>query len=240
MHLPSRKLSFYRCSRDAPPRLAGHPPLVSIRIGSVCFLVIYSNFKAVANSGGPDSTCLLFLVNRLLSDENMSREGLPNSVVSITVDHGLQASSSFMADRCSKNAISLKVKHITVPIPWSEPPFPPRPSNMRSVENIARDARFHILFHAMTCMSVKTLAFGHHIDDQVETSLMRLARGTTELGAGGMRYCRRWGMGLTKSVADTLGWAGYEGMHRWIVRPLLEVSKVSIRNLIHHTFHNTN
>ena len=213
---------------------------MSIRIGSVCFLVIYSNFKAVANSGGPDSTCLLFLVNRLLSDENMSREGLPNSVVSITVDHGLQASSSFMADRCSKNAISLKVKHITVPIPWSEPPFPPRPSNMRSVENIARDARFHILFHAMTCMSVKTLAFGHHIDDQVETSLMRLARGTTELGAGGMRYCRRWGMGLTKSVADTLGWAGYEGMHRWIVRPLLEVSKVSIRNLIHHTFHNTN
>jgi len=47
-------------------------------------------------------------------------------------------------------------------------------------------------------------------------------------------------MGVGKSVADRLGWAGYEGMHRWIVRPLLEVSKVSIGALIHYTFHNTN
>jgi hypothetical protein len=29
VHLPSRKLNFYRCSRDALPRLAGHPPSVS-------------------------------------------------------------------------------------------------------------------------------------------------------------------------------------------------------------------
>jgi tRNA(Ile)-lysidine synthase len=205
-----------------------------------CFLVIYSNFKAVANSGGADSTCLLFLVNRLLSDETMSGKGLPESVVSITVDHDLQASSSLMANRCFKNAFSLKVRHITVPIPWSEPPFPRRPSDVRNFENLARDARFHILFRAMTRMSAKTLAFGHHIDDQVETSLMRLARGTTQLGAGGMRPCRRWGMGVGKSVADRLGWAGHEGMHRWIVRPLLEVGKVSIGALIHYTFHNTN
>ena len=205
-----------------------------------CMCLLWSLFQssAVANSGGADSTCLLFLINRLLSDETMTGKGLPHSVVSITVDHGLQASSSSMAAQCSKNASSLKVKHLTIPIPWSEPPFPPRPSDMEPSENIARDARYHLLFHAMTRMSVKTLAFGHHVDDQVETSLMRLARGTTELGAGGMRPCRRWGMGLGRSVEDKLGWAGYEGMRRWVVRPLLQVSKVSIGTLVHCTLYN--
>jgi tRNA(Ile)-lysidine synthase TilS/MesJ len=131
-----------------------------------------------------------------------------------------------MAKQCSKNASSLKVEHLTVPIPWSEPPFPPRPADDSAFEGIAREARFHVLFNAMTRMDAKTLAFGHHADDQVETSLMRLSKRTTEIGAGGMRPCRRWGMGL-KTGKDKLGWAGHEGMHRWIVRPLLEVSKVS-------------
>jgi tRNA(Ile)-lysidine synthase TilS/MesJ len=156
----------------------------------------------------------------------MSGKGLPTSVVSLTVNHGLQASSSSMADQCSKNASSLKVEHFSIPIPWSEPPFPPEPSPT-AFEGIAREARFHVLFDAITRMGAKTLAFGHHADDQVETSLMRLAKGTTEIGAGGMRPCRRWGMGLGRSIEYKLGWAGYEGMHRWIVRPLLEVSKVS-------------
>jgi tRNA(Ile)-lysidine synthase len=78
----------------------------------------------------------------------------------------------------------------------------------------------------MTVAGTKVLAFGHHADDQVETSLMRLGRQTTELGAGGMRRCRRWGMGFGDG-AESLGWAGYEGMDRWVLRPLLDVSKVS-------------
>lgn len=186
-----------------------------------------NNFSAVANSGGPDSTCLLFLINRLLSDDATTGKGLPTSVVSLTVDHGLQASSSAMAEHCSKIAASLNIQHLTAPIPWSTSPFPPLPSSTSAFENVARDARYHILFDSMTRLNTKTLAFGHHADDQVETSLMRLARGTTEVGAGGMRPCRRWGMGLGRSVEGRLGWAGHEGMRRWIVRPLLEASKVN-------------
>lgn len=147
------------------------------------------------------------------------------SAVSLTVDHDLQPSSSVMAEHCSKVAQAIGLEHLTYKIPWSDPPFPPRPLPGQAFENTARIARFHALFQSMTQSNTSVIAFGHHSDDQIETSLMRLGRGTTELGAGGMRPCRRWGMGM--GDGEGFGWAGYEGMNRWIVRPLLGVSKVS-------------
>jgi len=177
---------------------------------------------AVANSGGPDSTCLLFLIHRYLSRNST----FPQAVVSLTVDHDLQASSSAMADHCAKVARSLGVRHLSTRIPWSTPPFPPRPEPGEMFENTARDARYHSLFQLMTRENIPVIAFGHHADDQVETALMRLGRGSTKLGAAGMRPCRRWGMGML-SDENALGYAGYEGMNRWIVRPLLlDVGKV--------------
>jgi hypothetical protein len=70
------------------------------------------------------------------------------------------------------------------------------------------------------------LAFAHHADDQTETALMRLGRGTTLLGASGMKPFRRWGMGIPPGKGHDLEWVGYEGMNKWIIRPLLGVSKV--------------
>jgi tRNA(Ile)-lysidine synthase len=131
-----------------------------------------------------------------------------------------------MARASQKVAESMGVQHVTAAIPWSQPPFPPLPTSGEAFENTARHARYHVLFEAMTRVGAKAIAFGHHADDQVETALMRIANGSTELGAGGMRRCRRWGMGLG-SVEGSLGWAGYEGMHRWVIRPLVDVSKVS-------------
>ncbi|TFK54674.1 hypothetical protein OE88DRAFT_1623776 [Heliocybe sulcata] len=176
----------------------------------------WSEKLAVANSGGPDSTCLLFLLKRLVEDK--AGTGLPTSVVSLTIDHGLQESSSAMADHCSRTSASLGVEHVTRKISWSQPPFPSKP--IRSFEKTARDARYHLLFDAMTEVECKTIAFGHHADDQIETALLRMAKGTTEFGAAGMRPCRRWGMGFGDREGS-LGWAGIKGMRRWIVRPLL-------------------
>ncbi|KAH7914005.1 PP-loop family-domain-containing protein [Hygrophoropsis aurantiaca] len=180
----------------------------------------------VGNSGGPDSTCLLFLINQLLRDPSRKKTSkpLPPSAVSIAVDHDLQTISGSMANRASITASFLDTKHLTLRIPWSVPPYPPKPAHGESMEQRARAARYHMLFHGMTRVGADTIALGHHADDQVETSLMRLARGTTELGAGGMRRCRRWGMGFTANETD-LGYSGLEGMKRWIVRPFLEVRK---------------
>jgi tRNA(Ile)-lysidine synthase len=186
------------------------------------------NPSAVANSGGPDSTCLLFLINRLLHEEksNLRARNLPSELISLTVDHGLQKSSSSMAEQCSAFASSIGVPHRTLTIPWSKAPFPENPSSLRSLEGIARKARFHVLFEAMTEEKAKVIAYGHHADDQVETSLIRIGRGSTVLGAAGMRPVRRWGMGHGPSE-NSLEWAGHQGMSRWIIRPLLEFSKVS-------------
>ncbi|KAJ7805636.1 hypothetical protein B0H14DRAFT_2879468 [Mycena olivaceomarginata] len=103
----------------------------------------------------------------------------------------------------------------------------PRPGE--AFEGIGRQARYHLLFQAMKQAGAEVLALGHHGDDQVETSLIRLSKGTTELGAGGMRKVRRWGMGVNNNGDEnTVGWAGVEGMTSWMVRPLLEVSKERI------------
>ncbi|KAJ7735247.1 PP-loop family-domain-containing protein [Mycena maculata] len=180
---------------------------------------------AVGTSGGPDSTCLLFLIHRYLQDlHNEDSKRLPSAVVSLTVDHGMQDTSAAMAKHSADYAKALGLQHITTNIPWGTPPFPERPKSGEAFEGIARDARYAVLFRAMTKSRADVIALGHQGNDQVETSLMRLARGTTELGAGGMRRCRRWGMGADGGEG-TLSWAGHEGMKRWIIRPLLEVSK---------------
>ncbi|KAF8077744.1 PP-loop family-domain-containing protein [Lyophyllum atratum] len=182
---------------------------------------------AVANSGGPDSTCLLFLIHRYLSNKShASSQELPDNVLSFTVDHDLQATSAAMAEHSSTFAKSLGLQHITSKVNWSQPPFPPRPTEGQPFEAIARTARYQSLFQAMTQKDVGVIAFGHHADDQVETSLIRLSWGSTATGAGGMRPCRRWGMGVDQGGQDVA--YGYEGMNRWIVRPLLAVGKERI------------
>ncbi|KAK7038133.1 ATP-bind-3 domain-containing protein [Favolaschia claudopus] len=191
----------------------------------------WSKKIAVAHSGGPDSTCLLFLIYRYLQDlRRESPRALPSVTVSLTVNHGLQAASDSMARHCSDYAKSLGIEHISSTVPWSAPPFPDRPGPGESFEEIGRRVRYHILFNAMKQAGAQVLALGHHGDDQVETSLMRLAMGTTEIGAAGMRKVRRWGMGVNAEgfQHNVLGWAGLDGMNMWMIRPLLQVSKERI------------
>lgn len=179
----------------------------------------------VAFSGGPDSTALLHLLKRACSDQEKPK-GLPTEIVALTVDHGLQAASSHMTEQCSELASLLQVEHMKLRIPWNNPPFPELPRMGAAFEKIAREARYHVLLKAMVREQITIIAFGHHADDQVETALLRISRGSSELGASGMRPCRRWGMGFGNGP-KSLGWAGHNGMNKWIIRPLLDFPKVS-------------
>ncbi|KAF8163515.1 PP-loop family-domain-containing protein [Crassisporium funariophilum] len=182
----------------------------------------WSDTVTVANSGGSDSTCLLFLVDRYLKDRDRS-DVVPRRLVSLTVDHNLQSSSAQMAAHAASIAESLGVQNITSKIPWGEGIYPRKPQGGQSVEDVARRSRYWIFFEQMKTLHADVVMVGHHADDQVETMLMRLARGSTRLGLAGMRKHRRFGMG--DASEGSLGWRGHEGMRKWIVRPLLDVGK---------------
>ena len=179
------------------------------------------NFEiAVANSGGADSTCLLFLLK-----EYIQKELPPNKqhkLLSLTIDHDLQPSSAHMAERAAKNAESLGVEHVTTKIPWGEGIYPPKPTSGK-LELSARDARYALFFAAMRDARICTLALAHHADDQVETMLMRLGKGTTKLGMVGMQPRSRLGMG---SEIEGINWRGHLGLQMYKIRPLLSVGKV--------------
>ena len=163
---------------------------------------------------------------------------LPDTVLSMHVNHNLQSDAEKMAYAAGTAATRFKALHSELRIPWGEPPFPPCPTRMGgggggdagkcAIESVARTARYRLLFDEMLRRRVHVLATGHHADDQVETVLMRLGSGSTVLGLGGMRPVRRFGMAMGKNEGD-YGWFGHEGLERWIVRPLLDVPKV--RNL---------
>lgn len=178
---------------------------------------------AIANSAGPDSTCLLFLLRQLFP---------PHALLSLHVVHNLQSASHEMALTAADNARTLGIPHHVAHIPWGVPPFPPLPTT-GPVERAARDARYHLLFHAITRARASFLALGHHADDQVETAILRLARGSSLLGAAGMRPSRRWGMGSDSPLASF----GHHGLNTFILRPLLPFSKVSALSppRLHHS-----
>ena len=141
-----------------------------------------------------------------------------------------------MAAQCLKFAQTIGVEHLSYKVPWSTFPYPRRPLPGEAFEAIARAVRYHSLLQLMLQSNTGVIGFGQHADDQIETALMRLGRGTTLLGASGMKPFRRWGMGVAPGKGHDLEWVGYEGMNKWIIRPLLGVSKVrsAVTHFVNH------
>ncbi|KAH7107612.1 PP-loop family-domain-containing protein [Auriculariales sp. MPI-PUGE-AT-0066] len=181
-------------------------------------------FAAVAYSGGPDSTCLLWLLNKACE-----LGGDPLAVMAMSVNHSLQAASTSMALHCTRFTEKHGIPHTSLQICWGSPGFPARPRPSEAFERVARDARRRLFLDCMENPDVNTsvLATGHHLDDQVETLLM--GRMVSPESSQTISSCRRWGMG--DSSSDEISFAGLRGMNKWIVRPLLSFSKA--RTLMH-------
>ncbi|WP_237487296.1 tRNA lysidine(34) synthetase TilS [Parapontixanthobacter aurantiacus] len=121
----------------------------------------------VAVSGGPDSLALMLLANEVLRGK----------IEVASVDHGLRAESAdevrFVAEICEK----LGIGHSSLTIEVA-------PGNLQAE---ARRARYDALSHWVISKGLAALATAHHADDQVETLVMRLNRGSGLGGLAGIR-----------------------------------------------------
>ncbi|MEP5937034.1 MAG: tRNA lysidine(34) synthetase TilS [Erythrobacter sp.] len=145
---------------------------------------------ALAVSGGPDSLALLMLAHALR----------PGMVEAATVDHGLRpeaaAEAQMVADLCAELDVPHAVLRVEVP-----------PGNLQSM---ARQTRYSALAKWMgrgnNGQGITLLATAHHADDQAETLLMRLNRGSGLSGLAGVRRAGRIPGADYPLIRPLLGW----------------------------------
>ncbi|HNJ46834.1 MAG TPA: tRNA lysidine(34) synthetase TilS, partial [Novosphingobium sp.] len=112
----------------------------------------------LAVSGGPDSLALLLLAHA----------AMPERIAAATVDHGLRVEAADEAAMVARLCGELGVPHATLRVTVDE----------GNVQSNARTARYAALADWMERDGLGALATAHHADDQAETLLMRLARGS--------------------------------------------------------------
>lgn len=125
----------------------------------------------VALSGGPDSLALA-----AAAGFEAPRLGLRAGAV--IVDHGLQSDSAAVAARAAEAARALGLDPVRVERVRVEGPGGP--------ESAARAARYAALDAAAAELGAAAVLLGHSLDDQAETVLLGLARGSGTLSIAGM------------------------------------------------------
>lgn len=149
------------------------------------FIVKHSLLKPkekllVGVSGGPDSVCLLYLLNGIKNDLSLK-------IYVAHLDHKLRPDSA--ADRVfvEKLARKLGLKVFCAGINLN------KLKKNTSIEEMARNARLSFLFKIAKKLRVTKIALGHNFDDQAETILMRIIRGTGMFGLSGILPSRKFG-----------------------------------------------
>lgn len=145
----------------------------------------------LAVSGGPDSLALLLLASA----------AYPGRVRAATVDHKLRPDSAAEAAFVGEVCAQLDVAHSVLAPQWEQPPS----SNIQAV---ARGARYSALSEWAAAEAGGVFLTAHHLDDQAETLLLRLARGAGLGGLSGIRPGPFYqGKGASGRIArPLLGW----------------------------------
>lgn len=144
----------------------------------------------LAVSGGADSLALLLLAAAALSGR----------VAAATVDHRLRPESAGEARLVAAFCDRLGCPHATLPVTVAD--------GRGGLQAEARAARYAALADWAGSRGLACLATAHHCDDQAETVLMRLRRGSGVGGLSGIRPVRP--EGALRIVRPLLGWSKAE------------------------------
>ena len=137
----------------------------------------------VGVSGGPDSLALLHFFWSKQEEWNIS-------IIAAHVDHMFRGEESleeakFVEEFCKEKSIPFVWRRIDVPGYIKKTGL--------NGQTAARDCRYLFFKEMITKYEIDYLALGHHGDDQAETILMRLTRGSTGRARAGMPFKRRFG-----------------------------------------------
>lgn len=154
-------------------------------------------------SGGADSVCLLLLLKEL-------EPVLKFSLEAVHVEHGIRGAESlrdeqFVVDLCKQHEIPLTCMKVDVPAYSKE--------NSMSLEEAARVLRYEA-FSTVAEKKHAKVALAHHMEDNAETILFQMLRGSSLTGLCGMRPLR-------EDVAGVV-----------YIRPLLRVHRKEIEDML--------
>lgn len=163
----------------------------------------WSSFRTlVAVSGGPDSVALLRILQAIFMRNRFALDRL----VVAHVNHGVRgvasdADQQFVETVADQMGLECRVASLCT-------------SDVQPSEESLRDARYAALVSMARDTDSRMIALGHNLDDQIETILFRIFRGT---GLGGLA-----GMSSIRVVDETIS----------LVRPLLSISRAEIGSLL--------
>lgn len=141
----------------------------------------------VAVSGGPDSTALLMMAAEWAARRATTR------IAAATVDHGLRPESAAEAKSVAELCERLRVPHRT--LVWTGP----KPKTR--LQERAREARYRLLAAHARAIGAEAVVTAHHADDQAETVLFRLIRGSGVAGLKGIEpLSRRDGVAILRPL----------------------------------------
>lgn len=140
----------------------------------------------LAVSGGPDSLALLVL----------AQAGFTGNIEAATVDHRLRPESANEAASVGEVCRKLEVHHKVLPVEVGS----------GSLQAAAREARYAALADWAEERGLSCIATAHHADDQAETLLMRLNRGSGLAGLAAIRARVTMAQGRLVVVRPLLAW----------------------------------
>jgi tRNA(Ile)-lysidine synthase len=141
----------------------------------------------LAVSGGPDSTALMIMAAQWARKPGRPKIGIA------TIDHALRAGSRAEAEAVGEHARRRGFEHHLIQWPGEKP--------ASRIQERAREARYRLLRACALEIGADHIVTAHHADDQSETILFRLLRGSSVAGLRGMEtFATRDGVALARPL----------------------------------------